>query len=154
MNPEDREAYRMVWPGYVSLVVPRDWTVSEESDLISICDCEAGSGAIQLSFLRRTLVAKPTEAEAIALIERLCRQRGWPELRGAIRTARVAGSPAAEVTFEDDDDGYWRVWYVVSRSKVVLLTYTCERADASREADLVRAVVDSLRWDSDTPGTN
>ena len=138
---------RRVWPGFMSVVVPSAWTYSEEGGVISVFDARTGVGVLQVSFARRSSDSEPTQEEAIDLAESFCRQRRWPISRGEIRPARIAESPAAEVTFSEGEGAFWHLWQVVDIEGAMTVTYTCDEVDSSVEEQERKAIVNSLRWE-------
>lgn len=45
----------------------------------------------------------------------------------------------------ESDDGYWRYWSVTDDETALLISYTCDAADAGKETDLVDGLVRSVR---------
>lgn len=134
---------RVAWAGWFSVALPEDWSSSTDDGVITLIDEENGVGALQISVARRdrkTAIEEDARSLSTSHLSRAVAGRRGPELAVGPFGARGA------VSFLDAEGYFWRVWVIVSKTRVATITYSAEEADKDTELGTVCAIVDSFDW--------
>jgi len=121
--------------------------MSEGSGVISLYDPLNGVGALQISLAQRTRQSPVDPSEALDLAVEFAKQKGWLDVSAATQFI-CDGSPASYFVFveEGDEPTFWRVWHLLDRTRVALLTYNCALGSEDVELSACEEVVESFRW--------
>lgn len=138
---------RIVWEGVFSLHVPESFQWQEEDGVISIFDAVNGDGALQVSFAKRSKAEGPSRDEVLDITRHFVTQQGWHVHPDDITVTMIAGCLTSVFSVVDSDGTSWRVWHILSRSRLATATYVVEGDLLSDEAQLFAEIVRSFSWD-------
>ena len=132
-----------VFDGWFSINIPQNWKYETSSDLLSIYPMNAGKGAVQISFFRRTEADKSSAEIANHHLDRFINQY---EIEVDIYSRKIIEAPCYIVanvagTYQSD---YIKVWTIVNQDKMLLITYICNKK--TRELNTVENIIYSINF--------
>lgn len=118
-----------------SFTLPDGWEVESDDDAVTCFDPD-GPGALQLSALRHD---QPID-------DKFLRHLAAEHLDAGAQTAKAeCGEFSGFELGYDDDEQFWREWYLRAGPVVLFVTYNCPLAAEGQEEGAVDAILDSLQ---------
>lgn len=117
------------------ITLPDDWVTENEEDCLSIYH-PRGAGMLEISASIQDEEVIPEDLEAIAA-EHLD--------AGAIPEACSLGDFSGfELTY-DEDEVYWREWYLMHDNLLLFITYNCDDGDEEKEEGTLDVLLATLK---------
>jgi hypothetical protein len=117
------------------VIIPYDWDIFEEDNLISIFEPQFGVGVLQLS------IYYVEESTKIDLKEEFFNLVSIPN---NIQINVIDKRSFFYAEFENNEDTFWRYWLFRKNEYIVFASYNCSKADMRREDAIVDAILNSL----------
>lgn len=140
---------KYVWDQLFEITIPSDWNCTEEEGLITFYNSECGVGALQISFLKRTLEENPSEKDVIDLALFFANGRGWDIDIKNVKTKVISNSHCSVFEFiekDNDELTYWQVWNIINRRRAATITYLCDSSALNQEREIRESIVNSFSW--------
>ncbi len=133
----------VVWEGWCSVDIPKDWTWSEDAGVISIFNETEGVGVLQISFASRPQLSIPTSEEAVTLSQSFAKSQNWMIDASTVKVTRSENSLISAMVYctSDEEPTLWKVWHMVERSRVASITYNSAQEDKDIESGAVISIL-------------
>jgi hypothetical protein len=128
--------------GWFTLEVPEGWS-QETEDCVTLLRRPPGSGIVYLSGGRHA-GGRQAGFGGADFLGRFLRSLGLEVEDDSIESR---SGPGCSIYYYErrDPEAFWRYWSVTDEETALLISYTCEPADAGRDADDVDGIVGSVR---------
>ena len=128
--------------GWYELQLPDVWESEQGQDCLSLCDSTKSFGVLQVSvhqFPQDENVNPKNE-----LIEYL-KDQDFKYAPGDIKTSNLNGKEIAEIKCVDQQEQFWKIWFIVQNNKMFFLTYNCDLKDKDSEIQTIEEIVKSIK---------
>jgi hypothetical protein len=118
----------------LSFIYPDNWTVLQETNMISVYDSEHGLGALQFSFYQ------VGNAEGLLLKDEL--EEYIIKRHGSAEVLK-----SKDFVFSNYLEGigkrYWKYWLFLKTSILIFVSYNCQEDDIGKEDEIVGNIIHS-----------
>ncbi len=108
-----------------------------------------GTGALQVSFARRTATREQLSEVARGLLNRFLEEQGLEgdSVQVAVKGGVAIASASLSYSSPDGESGVVLVWFFVEKKRGALVTYNHQGAGDTQEIEMVVQIVDSIAFD-------
>ena len=117
------------------IIVPDNWELVDDKEIIAIYDSYNGLGALQFSFYQipnQNKVSLTNELEDFLFDK-------YENMKVIIVDNN------AYFDIEDEEGIYWRYWLQEVFQKLIFISYNCEKSNRGKEDEVVNAIIKSLK---------
>ncbi len=115
-----------------SLLLPDNWILEREENLLSIYDPENGVGALQLS------IYYIEESRKVSLKDELI------EFLAARHQSFDVNEQVGYAFCHVNEDGvYWKYWLIQKANIIAFATYNCAMIESNKETELIESIIQS-----------
>jgi hypothetical protein len=118
----------------LSFIYPDNWTVLQETNIISVFDSEHGLGALQFSFYQ------VGNAAGLLLKDEL--EEYIKKRHGSAEVLK-----SKDFVFSNYLEGigkrYWKYWLFLKTSVLIFVSYNCQEEDIGKEDEIVGNIIHS-----------
>ena len=139
---------KITYERWINLYLPDGWVDREDMGYV-LLEKEGWPGMVQLSFIERDDAGmRPSEAARI-LIEDTLEERDVPFPREAIKVEERGDTGMATVDYtykEGDQPAHWRIWFIVDKTRALMVAYICDPEHDVPYLDEVGSIVADIEF--------